>query len=1198
MRKNLLTYLSVLLAAFFVGISGIAYYWHYTRADGTYANIGTATGTNGGFDAVSWSQGYPIMIDSYGKFIVPVQHHTSGVRFAYSNNDGSDWSETTTGNVLLNRTSAAYDSANDKIHALMADTDGVIYKRFIINRDKNYDIVSIELDPTMSPMEIEDIGDCEADEYANPIALWYDNDDNGVLVAFWSYIKTGCSGGDIAGTRAIRRDLSNASVDGETTSWGALDGEGNNGPIGEIAPPQTDTHTELYAYEGTVSHPFQHSVLLRGGSGEKALDLYYFTSDETDTYGFTRYIIDEGEEFWATNTGREEFGGSIDNSNGYGLKHELLSKPVYASGHGKVYVGIARWLTGGSGDTQSLYSVDDDDTVTLESNVYSASGAHCLYPTFDLMYDATDDELYFFYIISGASSVCGHTYYKTFDNTTWSDAVPYYTVANRSVDIPVTYPSRYKDKIHLFYRLNNADDASTPPHEIHYGTVALSDTTTESSVSAGTSPYTATTYEDFTQTCRALSSTEALNTSGGEFGLESSLRDDFENPTDPYPMVWKDFWDPGVFTGGTYNPTPDGTVVLYNASGGAYLLGQVSATQESLEFRAKFTDHAFQHIGWVPDENFGQYIIFSTANNGQLNARVESGSGESSQTLGTSYFDEFHTYRIDWGASNVVFSIDGTTVATIEDTSNSALTPIISNNTNTAGSDLTIDWLRIRDYPTTSGTYRYCSLDGGAANTYWDTVTYTATASGGTVNYQTRTSSDNETWSDWSSTQSSGTSVLSSAARYLQVLFNLSGSSTETPTVNNFSVTFEQAPGAASSLAQYGSDGSTSISTGGTTTDTSLVFKMNMSDGDSSDTLTPEIEVQPVGTSFTTVPTATGSAVAYSGSAVQGSVTVASGLTAGTSYHWQARTCDENQCSSWTSFGGNAESAADFSIVTADSDEPEEDSGSPSPSSSSSTSAAQPPGCSQAKPGAKVPLLYGAIAEDSDKIRLYFAPGDAPYDYFALSFGRSAGSEEFGSANIGSADLRSYLVTDLQPGTEYFFRIRNGHGCAPGNWSNELSARTLSNYRVNTLLLSSEQLDGPAQPKPETEQVASPSSGLVTESVAAPQNLTIFVKNPSGTAVADAAVELHSEPRYATTDAEGKATFSDVEPGEHTLKIAYDNYTGEQKLFLDGNKPDVEIVVTLRKEGISQDTYMLGGAVIVGFLLLSGILAVVIRRQR
>ncbi|OGC51105.1 hypothetical protein A2W32_00460 [candidate division WWE3 bacterium RBG_16_37_10] len=123
-------------------------------------------------------------------------------------------------------------------------------------------------------------------------------------------------------------------------------------------------------------------------------------------------------------------------------------------------------------------------------------------------------------------------------------------------------------------------------------------------------------------------------------------------------------------------------------------------------------------------------------------------------------------------------------------------------------------------------------------------------------------------------------------------------------------------PRSPSSLAQYKSDGITSISTGGYTEQTSVVLSFSMEDPNSSDTLTPSVEVRPIGTSFTDTATHSGSAVAYSGSPVTGTVTVPS-LTADTGYHWQAKICDAaSNCSSWVSYGGNAESAADFTIDT------------------------------------------------------------------------------------------------------------------------------------------------------------------------------------------------------------------------------------------------------------------------------------------
>ena len=114
----------------------------------------------------------------------------------------------------------------------------------------------------------------------------------------------------------------------------------------------------------------------------------------------------------------------------------------------------------------------------------------------------------------------------------------------------------------------------------------------------------------------------------------------------------------------------------------------------------------------------------------------------------------------------------------------------------------------------------------------------------------------------------------------------------------------------ASSLAQFRSNGTTAIAIGATTTERTVVFKGSGADGDVGDQLRFEVEIQPLGADFTNVATA--------------SVTFASGataslalgnLSAATSYRWRARVCDQtNACSPWASFGGNAESAADFVV--------------------------------------------------------------------------------------------------------------------------------------------------------------------------------------------------------------------------------------------------------------------------------------------
>jgi hypothetical protein len=81
---------------------------------------------------------------------------------------------------------------------------------------------------------------------------------------------------------------------------------------------------------------------------------------------------------------------------------------------------------------------------------------------------------------------------------------------------------------------------------------------------------------------------------------------------------------------------------------------------------------------------------------------------------------------------------------------------------------------------------------------------------------------------------------------------------------------------------------------------------MSMTSPNATDTLTPRIEIRPIGTVFTGVATHSGSAVSYSGTPVAGSVAV-TGLDAGGSYHWQAWTSNVSGNGAVVSYGENAD---------------------------------------------------------------------------------------------------------------------------------------------------------------------------------------------------------------------------------------------------------------------------------------------------
>ena len=109
--------------------------------------------------------------------------------------------------------------------------------------------------------------------------------------------------------------------------------------------------------------------------------------------------------------------------------------------------------------------------------------------------------------------------------------------------------------------------------------------------------------------------------------------------------------------------------------------------------------------------------------------------------------------------------------------------------------------------------------------------------------------------------------------------------------------------------------------------------------------------------------------------------------------------------------------------------------------SSSSTSGsvvnnAKPPVCNDQKPGS-APTLLSAVA-GFNSVTLTWSKASDPVSYYLMTFGTSSGSQAYGNPNIGNKDTTSYTVNGLSGGTTYYFKVRAGNGCTPGDFSNEL----------------------------------------------------------------------------------------------------------------------------------------------------------------
>ena len=106
--------------------------------------------------------------------------------------------------------------------------------------------------------------------------------------------------------------------------------------------------------------------------------------------------------------------------------------------------------------------------------------------------------------------------------------------------------------------------------------------------------------------------------------------------------------------------------------------------------------------------------------------------------------------------------------------------------------------------------------------------------------------------------------------------------------------------------------------------------------------------------------------------------------------------------------------------------------------SSYSVGNSEPPGCFDSKPGS-VPIVTGFTVGEN-KVTLNWLEAVDPVSYYLITYGLTPGLQQFGNPNVGGRGTKSYTVEGLSGGSTYYFRVRAGNGCSPGEFSNELSA--------------------------------------------------------------------------------------------------------------------------------------------------------------
>lgn len=109
---------------------------------------------------------------------------------------------------------------------------------------------------------------------------------------------------------------------------------------------------------------------------------------------------------------------------------------------------------------------------------------------------------------------------------------------------------------------------------------------------------------------------------------------------------------------------------------------------------------------------------------------------------------------------------------------------------------------------------------------------------------------------------------------------------------------------------------------------------------------------------------------------------------------------------------------------------------------SNGSSGTPPETCSDKKPGS-APVLTNASSSTPNQVTLTWTKATNPVTYYLVAYGTKPGEIHYGNPNVGGAETSSYTVKGLSGGQRYYFQVRAGNGCAPGEYSNELSTVVL-----------------------------------------------------------------------------------------------------------------------------------------------------------
>ena len=248
-------------------------------------------------------------------------------------------------------------------------------------------------------------------------------------------------------------------------------------------------------------------------------------------------------------------------------------------------------------------------------------------------------------------------------------------------------------------------------------------------------------------------------------------------------------WDGGVWTAGGGATVSSG---LLHVDGGFARTTATYGSGRSLDFVANFSGQAAEHVGFGVDlNNDPNWAIFSVMNDGSFNARTN-GPATTDTPLPSNLLGSPHLYRIEWGATEVRFYVDGALVATqAANFGSTQMRPIASDFT-AGGGEVSVDWMRMSPYPASS-TFLSRVFDAGQAAD-WGALSWHANAPPNTsVQISVRTGdtpTPDGTWSAFTPINSSGGDIPGNS-RYVQYQAQLGSSDpNQTPSLSDVSIAY------------------------------------------------------------------------------------------------------------------------------------------------------------------------------------------------------------------------------------------------------------------------------------------------------------------------------------------------------------------------------------------------------------------------